>query len=540
MPKKRKAKYAVATLDFETDPFLYGRVPSPFCVGLRTGTDYYWFWGGDCVYQLVDFLRDYPEPLLIYAHNGGKFDFHFLFDYIDNPALIIKQRIVECRLLQHKLRDSFAILPVPLRDYSKIDFDYNKMERHCREQHKDEILYYLKDDCDKLYDLVAAFVTRFGPKMTIGGTAMSEIQKLHPFIKQGSEHDKTFRPFYYGGRVQCFRSGIIPGPWKMIDVNSMYPSVMRNKRHPVNGSWDITTKLPDTFDDPYFVVFDGKNRGALPSKSEDGSLIFTQSEGTFHACSHEIEVALKWGLIDIEHIHVCYVAAQSTSFAAYVDKFYAEKSASKASGDKTGEIFAKLLLNSGYGRFGMNPDNFEDWYINRDFGNDDELEGEGYGLSVDYDNLELWSRKTEIDENNYCDVSVAASITSAARAVLLEGLQLSDNPIYCDTDSIVARDFQGDIDPYRLGAWDLEKTGTHMAIAGKKMYCLFDRDAAGSDTKVKLSSKGGTLSMAEIQAICRGSRVRYENAAPTFSLNRAPTFIHRNFTKTVDLDEIAE
>ena len=292
--------------------------------------------------------------------------------------------------------------------------------------------------------------------------------------------------------------------------------------------------MPDDFSNPYFMIFDGKNFNAIPSKNEEGGLIFTKESGTFYCCSHEIEVALKYGLIEIDKIHRVYVSQEHTSFKEFVDTYYKEKADCKERGDKSGEIFAKLLLNSGYGRCGINPANFEDWLINRDFGNDDELSDDGYSMQVDYDDFELWSRPAEISESQYCDVAIAASITSAARAILLEGLQLADRPVYCDTDSIICADFRGDMDPYRLGAWDLEKVSDNVAIAGKKMYALYNGDMKLQ----KLSSKGGTLSLAEIMRICDGETVTYKNMAPTFSLKRPPTFITRNFRKTAESPEI--
>lgn len=536
----RKKKYQIAVLDYETDPFLFGRVPKPFCVEFYTPDYTAAFWGDDCTEQLIEYVRGLEQQYIIYAHNGGKFDFHFMHDYLDNPALIIKTRIVEAALCHHKVRDSFAILPVPLRDYDKMEFDYSKMEKENRERFKDEILEYLHYDCVKLYELVLAFNDRFGPKMTIGGTAMREIEKLHPFIKNGSIHDEQFRPYYYGGRVECYKSGILSGPWQLIDVNSMYPAAMRNMRHPINGAWDMWETMPDSFDDPFFISFNGKNRNALPGRAEDGSLTFEETEGTFFACSHEVKVALEYDLIDIDSVNICYVSQDHISFTDFVNTFYADKVACKESGDKIGELFSKLLLNSGYGRFGINPNNFEDWHIHRDFGEDENLEERGYTKQVDYETIELWSKPADISENQYCDVAIAASITSAARSILLRGLQNAIDPIYCDTDSIICRSFSGDIDPYTLGAWDLERENDMCAIGGKKLYAMYNQEHLSRAKKlthaskeIKLSSKGGTLNLAELLSICRGNTIKFENMAPTFSLKSAPRFVTRTFAKTV-------
>lgn len=547
---RKKAKQKLAVIDFETDPFKNGRVPRPFCAEFYSDEMTEVFWGDDCHEQLFRFLDTLDDEYVIYAHNGGKFDFHFLHAHLENPALIINARIVKCRLGKHELRDSYAILPMPLKGYKKLDFDYAKLERRVREHHKADILEYLHMDCVYLFELVSAFLGRFGKRMTIGGTAIKEIERLHPFKKCGERHDETFRPFYYGGRVQCFKSGLLrDGPFRSYDVNSMYSSVMRNRDHPANGAFERRGSMPDDFSAPFFLRFEGRNRNALPSKLDDGSLSFVKPEGEFLACSHEIETALEFGLIDITRVLDCWVACETIRFDTFVDTYFEEKSSAKARGDHINEIFAKLLLNSGYGRFGINPENFSDWIIFRDYGNEHLMEDDGYECVSEFPDFELWARPAPIMDRSFCDVSIAASVTSAARATLLRGLQMAEDPIYCDTDAIICRGFHGHVDKYELGAWDLEKESDRIVIAGKKLYAMHDgahvrwngpNPALEKDGRFKLSSKGGTLKLRDLLKIAKGDVVTYKNPAPTFSLRKAPTFVQRDFRMTVDMfDEAA-
>lgn len=560
-----KQKYDLAVIDFETDPFKYQRTPKPFVVEFYCEDFYEVFWGDDCAEQLVNYLEKLPKKYRIYAHNGGKFDAHFVLKYISSPALIIKNRIVSCQLFQHNLRDSYAILPVPLSANEKMVFDYALMERPVRDKNRKSILEYLHSDCVSLFNMVKRFIDRYGPRMTIGGTAIRELQRFHPFIKQGSSHDATFRPYYHGGRVQVFKHGLSRGPFKYVDRNSMYPAAMKDKLHPINGQFEWSETMPTSFDMPFFMTFRGKNNNALPYVTHTGELVFTQEEGIFKACSHEIEVALEHKLIEIDEVLECLVSTNAISFGDFVDHYGGEKVAAKEAGDKIDETLAKLNLNSAYGRTGINPANFEDYEIFRDFGNEKALEDAGYSISCDYEDLELWSRPAEIKEEDFCDVAIAASITSASRANLLLNLQLADDPIYCDTDSIMCRDFHGDIHSSRIGAWDVEATFENVAIAGKKMYAGYS-DAALAHfgrvdfekihttptckkckipfhsirekldheplCKVKLSSKGGSLNLSEIVRICEGETIYYQNDAPTFSLRNEPTFIHRHFRVT--------
>lgn len=537
--KKRK----IAVIDTETDPFKFGRVPQPFCCEFYCEDDWQQFWGDDCISQLYRYLEKLPESYIIYAHNGGKFDFHFMHEALENPVRIIKSRIVSAELYHHTLRDSYAILPIPLRDYEKDVFDYTKMERNKRGRHKTEILKYLHSDCVNLYTLVQGFVDRFGLKLTIGSTAMAQIRKRHEFGRMNAETDAIYRRFYYGGRVQCFKGGILKGPFKIFDVNSMYPFAMKNYRHPVNGSFMQTNKVPSDYIRPYFLRFIGTNNNALPCVAEDGSLQFDKEEGEFFACSHELQIAEKYGLVKIKKVLECHVAMETIDFTQYVDDFFALKMEAEAAGDKALRLFAKLLLNSGYGKFGQNPDNFMDYIIVRDPGMEDQLEEEGFALNCEFPDFELWARKSDSGDRAFYDVSIAASITSASRAILLDGLHMADGAVYCDTDSIICRDFRGPVHDSRLGAWKLEKTGEHLAIAGKKLYALYNDPKAKA---LKLASKGGTLELADILKICKGGKVLHQNMAPTFSISRTicksgceypeacKCFITRNLQMTVD------
>ena len=558
MPRlTRSLPKPIAVIDFETDPFKWERVPKPFCVQFYSDTQTQVFWGDDCGEQLLAFLSSLRTPHLIYAHNGGKFDYHFLLGHIQDPCLIIKNRIVRSYIGIHEMRDSFAILPVALTEFGeKLKVDYRHFEKECREKYKDEILEYLYMDCLSLYRAVTAFIDRYGRRLTIGGTAIKELQKLHPFESQGSRNDETFRPYYMGGRVQCFKGGNLRGPWKLVDVNSMYPYAMANFNHPINGRYEASSTLPDDWERPFFITFRGSNRGALPVITDEG-LSFTQEYGVFKTCSHELRTALKYGLVTIDEILECWVAVEYTRFDTFVAEHSRLKEEAKRRGDILTYVFEKLLMNSAYGRAGINPENFEDWLVHTDFGNEEALYAAKYKPQADFGVIELWSRPAPIKERDYCDVAIAASITSAARSLLLEGLQQAEEPVYCDTDSIICRDFHGDVDKYRLGAWDLELEADSIAIAGKKLYALFhsgpcydfkckysldpDPDAKAKCKTVrcaKLASKGGSLSGEDIAALCNGKSILYENPAPNFSLHKKPSFVPRHFRATLDLADL--
>lgn len=532
MAKKERQAVKVAVIDLETDPFKFGRVPEPFAAGFYDGERYIDFWGDNCVNLLMDFLSAQETPYLIYAHNGGKFDFFFFFSALENPIKIINGRIVQAAFGIHKFRDSYAIIPIPLKAYAKEDIDYSCMERDVREKHKPDILHYLAKDCEYLYQLVSAFRERFNDGLTIGGTAIKELQKFHPFARQQESHDDKFRPFYYGGRVQAFKTGVLKGKYKIYDVNSMYPSVMRNSLHPTGRFYSRAanpkvTSSGDLFGFGkrfYFIHVSGRNSGAFPVRLKTG-LDFTVERGEFFTTSHELKAALACGLFKIEKIHAAWVPHQQITFGDYVDTYMQEKIDAKISGDKIKEIFSKLLLNSAYGKFGQNPDNYYDYTLVREVSETPQgIEWELYEIHGD---ISIWRKKSE--SKSYFDVATAASITSASRALLLGALAVAKNPIYCDTDSIICEDFTGEIHDTKLGAWKFEGEADTVAIAGKKLYAAFKNGEC-----FKLASKGVRLSPTDILSLCQGENVSWQNMAPSFSIaNGKPKFVSRVLTSKI-------
>jgi len=550
--KIKKVEYSIAVGDFETDPFKYGRVPKPFACGLMHESDavdrhYVKFWGSDCVDQLLAYLLALKRPLRIYFHNGGKFDFFFFLKHLQNPIKIIHGRIVKARIGIHEFRDSWAIIPMPLAGYKKTKIDYALMEVDKREENRALILDYLFDDCNYLFDLVLAFNERFGPRLTIAGTAQIELRKYHPQYSQSEAHDTQFRPFYFGGRVECFDSGIIKGDWKVYDVNSMYPFVMRNCLHPLGGGYVVPHEKALDKDGwargfpgrMYFCVVRGINRGALPQRVKDnnGGLSFNVESGVFHTTSHELRLAISLGLFDVSEVIDCFIPRTCQSFAQFVDTFVAEKIEAKKSGDKIKETFSKLILNSAYGRFGINPFDFYDYCIQHE-GEEAPRGMEPYERNTEYT---LWRERVNYPEGHescespargFEDVAIAASITSAARAVLMLAIVQAYRPVYCDTDSLICEKLGEGcrLSSTELGAWKFEGSGNEIAIAGKKLYALTDKGA-----EVKSASKGVKLDIDEIRRVARGETVLWENDAPNFSLLGGVRFVKRRAQSTSGL-----
>lgn len=584
-------KRPIAVIDCETDPFKHGRLPAPFVWGFYDGVDYVTFWGEDCTERLIEFLSD--KKLMIFAHNGGKFDYFFLFPYLDKTNIkIINGRISDAKIGDNIIRDSWNIIPMPLGGYKKIDIDYNKMEAENREANKAEILEYLEGDCVYLFDLVKSFVDRFGRKLTLAGVAMTELRKTLPdgIERLTTFNDSKLRPYYYGGRCQAFEIGRFQGNFKVFDINSAYPfAMLHNHPDPTFNSWDIGQTLPKN--PPYFATIKAVAKGCLPFRDEkENSLTFPSDNvpRIYHVSGWEIIAGLETGALKILDVLEVRTPDKVMNFAPFVNQFYGEKKegaakkkAGKESGNKSQEdegfiqeLHAKLILNSSYGKFAQNALGYDDFQIvetgdwpvyteseiawlkenNIDLNDQDhnrvELDENMrvihkiYTWQYESDlapGLELYRRPAP-DPNGFFNVGVAASITGFVRAYLWRSIHAAKRVLYCDTDSLICESFDGP-QGVELGQWKLEASPNDVFIMGKKLYALWtgegDADFSPYTTKEakamgwKMASKGVRLTPAEIaRGTLTDAPITWRNDAPSYSLSRGVNFLSRTVKKT--------
>lgn len=303
-----------------------------------------------------------------------------------------------------------------------------------------------------------------------------------------------------------------------------------------------------------FLTVTGRNKGAFPQRLKNGGITFDVKHGTFHVSIHEWNVSQKYGLFECDRVERCINFDERGDFSTFVDTFYNLRKAARKSGDENGAMFYKFILNSGYGKFAQNPDNYEDWMIT---GRDQEFPSTEWrpknilrGAKSSDDEFIIWSKKAP--NTNRFNVATGASITGAARAVLMEALATAVNPIYCDTDSIICEALPNvAVDGSEIGAWKLEAEADLAAIAGKKLYALLDSDAGrcakrsaealesettleyvGAAQKVKQANKGVRVTAEEILRIAQGETVETFRAAPSFRLDGSFAFINRRVRMT--------
>ena len=523
-------KTEIWTADCETDPFKAGRMPEPFiwgayCLALDIYEEFATF------SELLEFL-DARGKVIVYAHNGGKFDWHFGLDHIPafEPIMIIAGRIARFKIGGVEFRDSYNILPVPLREMQKDDFDYSKLERDVRHMHMDEIRRYLRNDCVYLAEYVGAFIERYGLNLTIASSAMKFWREKFGIKAPGTSQGfyELFSNFYFGGRVQCFERGEINRPFRVVDINSAYPFAMMHL-HPWGDVYNWEDELPENRQEAErcFIELECEARGAFPIRKENGGLDFPDDGEVrrFFVTGWEYFAALETVGIGSPRILSIARFHQSIEFKGYINHFYSMKaSAEKGSSDY---VFSKLFMNSLYGKFAANPDKYSEHMF---VGLADVLNAEKDGYEFDGIVLDkaLMSKPIADAKKRFYNVATAASITGFVRAYLWRAICSTEKPIYCDTDSIAFSGSHGlDLDPKRLGAWDVEAECDRGAVAGKKLYAFHMEKPDKNGNQWKTASKGVRLTPEEIERVACGEVVEYTPEAPTFSIKTGKRFNSR-------------
>lgn len=534
--KTRAAQLPIYTLDCETDPFEYGTIPQPFIWGLMNARDH-------SEYQEFTSIADVAERLrgleaIVYAHNGGKFDFHYLSDYItpDSPLLVIAGRLVRCEVGKAELRDSFSILPFALAKYKKTKMEYWKLHKLHRANFMAEIRAYLRDDCRDLAEIVTAFIDEYGLHITQASAAMKIWQTMakRRAPKTGPLFYDTLRPFYYGGRVQCFQTGDIKKNAVCLDINSAYPYAMMHK-HPISTEYIHKLGAPKPGEDWSTMFFHvrARSRGALPYLGTNRMLYFPSDnvEREYTVTGHELIAGIETETIETFTVVSHYKFAECIDFRDYIEHFWTLRKDAKAKGDNAQDLFCKIFMNGLYGKFAANPRNYYETSLAQ-LGDLEKVVAAGLNFDF-FGNWLLVQAEMAPERQRFYNIATAASITGFVRAMLWRALTKAKNPFYCDTDSITAESFDGIAMGDELGQWKLEAELDRVIIAGKKLYAMHKRGAGNSDKSWKLASKGARLKPADLIKIASGETVKFLSDVPTYSVHhKGPRFIDRRIKIT--------
>ncbi|MGC8621728.1 MAG: DNA polymerase [Caldisphaera sp.] len=376
-----------------------------------------------------------PSKKVFYAHNGGRYDFLFIFDWLqENKIKPYGLRLVHGSVAEFRVkykdkvlifRDSYLILPNSLKKLT-VDFnvEHKKLEMDYDIGIDDERFNdYFKNDILGLYEVIQK--SGLYSHLTIASNSISVFRDEYygkKFSANEYRVEEFFRKAYHGGRTEIFR--LYGENLKYYDVNSLYPFVMHKYKYPIPEANNFKIiKEPSqeiTNEGLYFakVSIDNLLIPVLPVK--ESKLIFPI--GTFTGWFYGSELLLARRMGYLINIKKAIEFKTDYIFKDYISYYYNIKKTHTGSQ----KAIAKLMLNSLYGKFGQ------------------KRERENYELS-DFIEGHL-SNSVSLKIHKYVDIDstfihpeIAGMITANARAELYSlflkaGLK---NIYYCDTDSIL-------------------------------------------------------------------------------------------------------
>ena len=484
---------------------------------------------GNDIEGFINWCANKRNNYVVYFHNL-KFDGEYIFNYLlKNGYTLIKDKkerrektftclisgmgqfysieifftVGKHRCNKVTIYDSLKILnmsveviakqfDLPIR---KLEIDYKEFREVGHELTSEEV-DYIRNDVEIMSRALSIMFELGLTKMTIGSCALhyykETIKNFHRYYPElPLELDGDMRKSYKGGftylnplyKEQEVREGVV------LDVNSLYPSVMKNAYLPFGKPIYFTGKYEYNFLYPLYIQrlscsFELK-KGKIPTIQLKNNPSYNPTE--YLSSSNGDIITLTLTNVDLklflENYDVKYLSYDGGwkfkrvkgLFNEYINTWSNNKIEAKKNGNKALYMISKLMLNSLYGKFAKNPMNRSKYpYIN-------ETGEVSYHLG-------------DIEEGKGLYIPIGAFITSYAREKTIRTSQAirdytikkygKDYYIYSDTDSIHMLKLPEeelktfvDIDDYILGAWKLESSFKRGKFLRQK--CYIEEDYSG-------------------------------------------------------------
>ena len=439
-------------------------------------------------YECIRTKKERHDKTFIPIISGeGNFYSIEIYFQMKNARKVNKVTIYDSlKLLNFSVERIAKSFDLPIR---KLEIDYNK-QREVGHKLTQEEIDYIRNDVEIMARALEIMFNEKLNKMTIGACALNNYKKtiknfneLYPELN--FDIDQDIRKSYKGGftYLNPLYANEITSEGIVLDVNSLYPSVMRNCLLPFgkpifyNGKYEKSILYP-LYIQRISCIFKLK-KGKIPTiqiKNNPSYFVGTEylesSEGlpiVLTLTNVDLELFLsQYDTEDLKYICGWKFKAKYSLFNNYVDIWSTKKIESKKDGNKALYTICKLMLNSLYGKFSKNPKVESKYpFINA-------LGSVSYALYP-----------SEIGKGLY--IPMGSFITAYARYKTITTSQKirdytlnkynKDYYIYSDTDSIHMLKLPEeelkqfiDIDDYKLGYWKLESSFKRGKFIRQKCY----------------------------------------------------------------------
>jgi DNA polymerase type B, organellar and viral len=487
----------------------------------------------------------------VYIHNFAKFDAIFLLKYLNNlgivEPIIHNGKIISIKFTLDNytihFRESYQILQASLRKLCKsfsldnqkgyfphkfssennlnyigevpnisyfdnlsiVEYNNYKNNFNNNWNFKLEAIKYCNLDCISLYNIINIFsdiiFNKFNININKYPTSPSisfSLFRTHylgknNIIQLSGKVFNEIKKSYTGGAVDMYipfnnENEIIYG----YDVNSLYPYVMKNNPMPIGnmnyfegnirkfdpnafGFFCCNIETPNYLEHPILQTHVKTNDGirTISALGKYQDMLFSPEMD--NAMKYGYKFDILWG----------YTFSKGFIFNKFISDLYNLRL--NYPKDHPMNYIAKLFMNSGYGRFGMD-DNFSNIeiisndsfnkYINKYEDNIIDIIDLGCSKLI-FTNSLINEINTALDngsENHNINIAIASAITSYAR---IHMTQFKNNPdykvFYTDTDSIYTNKPLPDnlVSNKELGKLKLEFVANKAIFLAPKVYSLF-------------------------------------------------------------------
>lgn len=541
IPKLKGNKMPTEFIFFDTETWIKelpdGKVEFPLRLGVaiyvKINTDY--SVSKRCVLRFydtssfIDILKTYikgRKTVYVFAHNI-KFDIMvlnlpLLFSDagVTSKLPIINERMFIWRANFDKARAIFldtanyGVISVELLGK---DLGYEKQTVDFKQVDEETLLRYCVRDTEILEKFILSYIqfihsNQLGSfRLTLASQSLAawrtRFMRKTVHIHNNISALELERKSYHGGRTECFQIGTLPEQlYYYLDVNSMYPYVMKTSVVPIKfmyGMTECSVEKLYLYLLAHYVIADVE----LNTKTNAYPLVFDNKlvfpTGNFRTVLHHKELSYAINRGDVLRVFSVSLYEYANIFGYYVDFFYELKKQSKENGNNSWYLLSKLMMNSLYGKMaqqGIIQEIVKGPYeriIKR---------SEGHALhTFDYTSEINWFgtiiRESKQGESAYSFPACAGAITANARMLLQQYIECAEikNVVYCDTDSLICTQRGYDnlkvvLSDTELGMLKLEKTSHYVEINGNKDYEFGDtRRIKGVSMRAKQLSRNKWL-----------------------------------------------
>lgn len=498
-------------------------------------------WGKDIDDFMTNHLFNLPDKSTIYFHNlkfDGEFIFYWLFQngfshsqernlYNNEFKTLISwlgqfySMEIRYKNKTYIIYDSLKIIPMKVSQMSKAfgikqlkgEIDYNKY-RPIGYTPDDNEISYMINDVEIVGKSLLYFFKQGLTKMTQASNAMGDYKSIigkniFEYNFPVLDCDDFLRKSYKGGFTYVsplFQNKIIDGG-VVLDVNSLYPSVMYNCLLPYGEPKHFKGKpklegLYKLYVVNFTCQFEVK-KDHIPSLQIKNNPIFGDREYLHDSQGQDVNLTMtnvdfelfqeQYDIYNLEYNEGYYFLATDSLFKEYIDKWTAVKIKATEDGNAGLRTIAKLMLNALYGKFGTNP-----------------------MVKSKYPIFEDGLVKYKTDEGEMKDpvyVALASFVTSYARQITISSAQKNYNRfIYADTDSLhLVGDEIPDLKVHdtKLGYWAIEGYFTKGKFIRAKSYIEEQKENKAFDDidiekRVGLYSDIKTRELKRLHVTCAG------------------------------------